>query len=222
MTACTVSPSGSINDIGGKQFEVMLNPSSYRHHRKICYSKRHEFGQIASASKFDGIQPDTVSFNIVVDGTGVTKTPIPGLGSKDVTTQMETLNKVVYAYDGESHEPNHVKLAWGVMIFYGRLLTMSVDYTLFKLNGEPLRAKVDLEFQGFMPKSEQDRRKNQSSPDLTHLVEFRQGDSLPLLCYRIYEDSSYYLEVARVNEISAISDIAPGTRLVFPPLSQGR
>ena len=96
---------------------------------------------------------------------------------------------------------------------------MSTVYTLFKLGGDPLRAKVNLSFQGFITKKEESLKANKSSPDLTHQIVFRQGDTLPLLCYRVYEDCSYYLEIARLNNISNIGDIEPGTRLVFPPLS---
>ncbi len=217
MTACTVTANGSITEHKDRKFEAMLNPSSFNHKHKICYSEKKKFGQIGSDSKFDAMLPDTVSFELLLDGTGVARTPVPGLRGADVKTQVEELNRV-FEYDGETHEPNHVKILWGALLFYGRLQSMSIDYTLFKLSGEPLRAKVKLVFQGFITKKEEQLIKNQSSPDLTHRIEFRDGDSLPLLCHRVYEDCSYYLEVARVNDISSINDIRPGTWLVFPPL----
>lgn len=103
-------------------------------------------------------------------------------------------------YDGENHEPNHVRLLGGSLIFCGRLESMSVEYTLFKPSGKPLRA-------------------NRSSPDLSHVIEVKAGDdALPLLCDRVYKDCSCYLEVARVNHITHFRDIAPGRKLHFPPL----
>ena len=218
MTACTVHNNGVIEEHGDRKFEVMLNPSSFKHNHRICYSNKRVYGQIGSDSKFDAVLPDSVSFDIVLDGTGVAKTPIPGLGATNVKTQVEDLNNV-FEYNGQSHEPNHVKLAWGSLIFYGRLDSMSIDYTLFKMNGDPLRAKIALAFRGFMTKKEEKQLMNQRSPDLTHRIEFRQGDTLPLLCYRIYEDCSYYLEIAKINGICNLNSIRPGTRLVFPPLS---
>jgi nucleoid-associated protein YgaU len=95
---------------------------------------------------------------------------------------------------------------------------MSVDYTLFKPSGEPLRAKVKLSFSGFMSKEEEALRANRSSPDLTHLIEVKAGDTLPMLCYRVYKDCSYYLEVAKVNGITNFRDLQLGTKLHFPPL----
>ena len=90
---------------------------------------------------------------------------------------------------------------------------------MFKPSGEPLRARVQLGFIGFMSKEEEALRANRSSPDMSHLIEVKAGDTLPTLCYRVYKDSSYYLEVARVNNMTDFRDIKPGSKLLFPPLS---
>ena len=216
LTPCTVDQSGNVSIDDGASFELMLNPSSYSHSYSIGYNNKEAIGQLGSDTKFSGIKPEKVSFDIVIDGTGVVE--VPGSASADVKDQVSELTDVVYKYDGDNHEPNHVRIIWGNLIFFGRLESMSVAYTLFKPNGEPLRAKVKLAFSGFMSKEEEALRANRSSPDLSHLVEFKAGDTLPLLCYRIYNDSSYYVEVARVNNITNFRDIKPGSRLHFPPL----
>lgn len=218
ITSCTLNDDGSISPQSDK-FEVMLNPSSYSHNYAICYNHKKTLGQLASSAKFSGIQAEKVNFDLLIDGTGVVNLPIPGIGSPDVKTQLEQLDGIVYKYDGDDHEPNHVKLLWGSLIFYGRLESMSVDYTLFKPSGEPLRAKVKLAFTGFMSKEEQAKRANRSSPDLTHLIEVKAGDTLPLLCYQVYKDSRYYLDVAKVNGITNFRNLSPGSKLYFPPLS---
>ena len=69
-----------------------------------------------------------------------------------------------------------------------------------------------------MSKEEEALRANRSSPDLSHIIEVKAGDNLPMLCYQVYKDSAYYLDVARVNGITNFRDIRPGTKLHFPPL----
>ena len=59
---------------------------------------------------------------------------------------------------------------------------------------------------------------NKKSPDLTHKVVTREGDTLPLICYDIYGDSSYYLEVAKYNNIANFRNLIPGTTLYVPPI----
>lgn len=220
ISPCTIDSAGNINvDSFKDNFEVMLNPSAYSHQHAISYNQKKSLGQLASESKFNAIEAETVSFDLVIDGTGVVNLPIAGKGSPDVKTQIEQLKDIVYAYVGDIHQPNHVRLLWGSLIFFARLKSISVEYTLFKPSGEPLRAKVKLSFDGFMSKEEEALRANRSSPDLSHIIEVKAGDTLPLLCYRVYKDCSYYLQVSKVNNITNFREIKPGDKLHFPPLN---
>ena len=218
ISPCEIEANGNATVDTSQRFDVMLNPSGYSHQHSITYNQKKTFGQLGSDSKFSAIDAEKVKFDIVIDGTGVVKLENPSRKLPDVKTQIQQLNDIVYKYDGNDHEPNHVRLLWGSFIFFGRLESMSVDYTLFKPNGHPLRAKVKLAFVGFMSKEEELLRANRSSPDLTHQVEVKAGDTLPLLCYRIYKDSSYYTAVARVNDIIDFRNLKPGVKLQFPPL----
>lgn len=219
MTKLTINPCKV--DTGGKvtvesnKFEVMLNPSSYNHSYSISYNTKKTMGQVGGDPMFSSINPETVSFEIMLDGTGVVEMTN---GAKDVKTQIQKLNDIVYKYEGVDHQPNHVRLLWGSFIFFGRMTSLATDFTLFKPTGEPLRAKVKLSFSGFVSKEEAALVANRSSPDLTHIIEVQAGDTLPLLCYRIYGDVSYYQKIARFNGISNFRDIKPGVRLNFPPL----
>lgn len=218
ITSCTINSDGTISVKGGKQFDVMLNPSNFHHEHAIRYNEKEAFGQLASEEKFTATEAEKVNFELVIDSTGVANIDSSSHGASDVATQISQLNDIVYNYDGDKHEPNHVRLLWGSFIFFGRLTSLSTDYTLFKPSGEPLRAKVKVAFAGFMSKDQQTLKANRSSPDLPHRIEVKAGDTLPLLCYRIYSDCSYYAEVAKVNNISNFRVIKPGTKLYFPPL----
>lgn len=209
---CQVATDGTLNPEKSKTFTALLNPSQFNREYSISYNPTKTLGQLASDLKFSAIKPDTISFDILLDNTGVVK------GSSDVQARIEALNSIVYKYNGDSHEPNHVRLLWGRLLFYGRLSTMSAEYALFSPGGDPLRAKVKMSFLGFMSTQEEAKRANRSSPDMTHIVEFKAGDSLPLLCHRIYNDADHYASVARVNNITNFREIPPGTQIVFPPL----
>lgn len=216
ISTCTVDTAGKISVDGDKSFEVILNPSDYSHSFAIDYCTKGAIGQSGSDAKFSGAKPEEIKFSLLLDGTGVVGGPADLLTS--VKDQLKKLNSVVYQYDGDKHEPSHVRVLWGSQIFYGRLESMAVENTLFKPSGAPLRAKLELKFSGFMSKEEQALRANKSSPDMSHLIEVKAGDTLPLLCYRVYKDSSYYPEVARVNNITNFRDIKAGSKLHFPPL----
>jgi hypothetical protein len=212
ITPCEIED-GVVAMDNTKKFTVMLNPDEYSHTHAISYDQKKAFGDVGTVVRFNAVGNETVTFTIFLDGTGVVSSTAP-----DVKTQIQQLNSIVYSYNGNDHEPNHVRLLWGTFIFFGRLTSMSSDFTMFKPSGAPLRAKVKLTFSGFMSKEEQALTANRSSPDLTHVVEIRAGDTLPLLCHRIYKDPSYYTDVARANNLVNFRDLKPGLRVHFPPL----
>ncbi len=213
ISSCNVNDDNGKVSTGDEKFEVMLNPGSYSHNYSISYTKDDSQGKLASEKKFSGIDPEKVKFDIVLDGTGV----IPGV-TTTVRKQITALNTVIYKYDGNNHQPNHVKIIWGSLIFYCRLTALSCNFTVFDSAGEPLRAKLSLSFEEFMTPQEEALESNNSSPDLTHEITVKAGDTLPLLCYKIYNDCMYYPEVAKINSIDSISQVKPGLKLYFPPL----
>jgi len=224
ITACNIDKSGTITLSSDEkdQFTVMMNPKGYEHNYKILYNKDKGQGRAAAEPKYSGTNPDKISFDIWIDGTGVVSDANLNEAIqdvKDVKTQISELQNVAYKYIGVDHEPRVVRLLWGSMIFYGRLESMKAAYKLFKPSGDPLRALVTLTFTGFVSKVEESLKAKRSSPDLTHVIEVKAGDTLPLLCNKIYKDCSYYLAVAEVNGIDNFRDIKPGQKLHFPPLS---
>ena len=215
ITPVEVTESGSFTLKDAAAFKVLLNPSEFNHRRSISYNTEETPGQPGADTRFAAVNPDTVGFSLMLDGTGV----VPNERPLTVEEQVKKLSKVVCNYDGKKHEPNHVRLLWGTLILYGRLTEMNLTYTLFKPSGDPLRAKADLKFVGFMSNKQTEAAARRSSPDLSHVVEVRAGDTLPLLCSQIYGDPAYYAEVARFNRLQDVHRLTPGDRLRFPPLA---
>lgn len=215
ISGCSVSKAGGVTvDSAKPSFQALINPAGYDHTFSISYAKTKALGQPGTEAKYSFSKPEQLDLKeLVLDGTGA----VPGRVIA-VKTQVEQLRNTVYTYVGTDHEAPIVQLVWGSLIFYGRVQSMVLKYTLFKPNGEPLRAKVTLVLKEFSTIAEIIKEARASSPDLTHMIEVRAGDTLPLLCERIYKDSSYYLEVARINGLTAFRQLAPGSRLRFPPL----
>jgi len=216
ISPCTVDKNGKVSVDSGKKFEVMLNPASYKQKFSISYNKGKTLGQNESDPNFSAINPKKFDLTILIDGTGVVESQTPG--KPDVLTQINQLNDIVYNYQGDKHEPNHVRILWGSLIFFGRLESMAIDYTLFTPEGAPLRAEISLSLVSFMTGKEEALKANKKSPDMTHIVTFKSGDTIPQLCYQIYGDGVYYNQVARINNITNFRNIKPGTILRFPPL----
>jgi len=216
IIACEVDDKGKLSIDDSRQFLFVINPEKFEHSFAISYNDKGAIGKSAANTKFSKVDPETLKISTMIDTTGAIGDT--DANTKDVNTQLKELWDIVYKYDGDKHEPNPVQVLWGSQSFICRLSSMKVDNTLFKASGEPLRAKLQLEFKSFMSNEEESLKANRSSPDMSHLVEVKAGDTLPLLCYKIYRDSSYYLEVARHNNVTDFRDIEPGSKLHFPPL----
>jgi nucleoid-associated protein YgaU len=204
------------NDKVNNGIELMINPASYKLQSSIGYAENKAKGRSARSPKFATAGQDTLDFETTYDGTGAVQTGASPPAT--VKSQIDQLKSTVYVYDGTIHQPNFLKVVWGGILFKCRLSSLSIDYKLFAPSGMPLRAKVNLRFYGFVSAEEESLTNNQSSPDMTHLITVKAGDSLPLLCYKIYNDSSYYHKVAKINGISNFRNIQPGTLLEFPPI----
>lgn len=213
ITACAVDAEGNITIKEDDKISVMLNPNGYKRKQSVCFSNEKSIGEIGNSKKFCRMDDDSVSIEIIIDGTGV----VTRDASITVDGEIEKLKSIV-GYSGSTHQPKHSRLVWGTLVFFGRMKTMDVNYLLFKPSGEPLRANVQLMFVKFMTDKEERKKANRSSPDLSHIVHVKNGDTLPLLCHRIYNDCRYYTEVARINSIDNFRVLNIGDKLLFPPL----
>ncbi|SEW46778.1 hypothetical protein SAMN05428988_6518 [Chitinophaga sp. YR573] len=207
-SACTNQLLGSI--------KAMMNPSTYSKTYAVKYNTSKEKDRSGVTQIFGGMEPTNFTLDLLVDGTGII--PIPqGL---TVDAYIAKLRGIVYTFQGTMHRPNFLKVTWGSVVFTGVCQKISVTYKLFNPDGSALRAEVKIDFvetKSFVTKILEAQK---SSPDLTHVRTVKAGDTLPLMTYRIYGDSSYYMEVARINSLSSIHAIKPGDQLYFPPLKK--
>jgi hypothetical protein len=135
--------------------------------------------------------------------------------------EIKKFNTLVYDYSGGQHRPRALLLVWGTLVFPCVLSSVEYRFTLFKPDGSPLRAVAACSFCESLPDSERVRRDNATSPDLTHLREVRDGDTLPMLAYDIYRKPELYLEVARANKLVNFRRLRAASRVAFPPVAAG-
>ncbi|MCB0401162.1 MAG: LysM peptidoglycan-binding domain-containing protein [Flavobacteriales bacterium] len=198
---------------------VFINPASYTHEHKVNYNEDVPIGAPGTPLMFKGISPETISFDIYFDATGAIDAPkLMPVNKLPIGAQITLFKKVCFTYNGDIHEPNYLILNWGSLVFKCKLSSLRVEYTLFQKNGIPLRAKASCTFIKAIDADTLAKEANNKSPDLTHLIEVKQGDTLPLICNRVYGDPSYYIEVAKYNNIVNFRNLVPGTKLYLPPI----
>jgi len=210
---------GGVND-ADDMFEALINPESYTLQYKLKFSQGTQ-GQGTSGTqlKYEYTEPEEITFEFLFDNTGI----IDGQPRANVAGDLKKFKEVLIAYKGDSHEPRHFKLVWGEnSIFKGRVTEVSINHKLFKPDGTPIRATATVKFRSSIEEQKRAALENRSSPDLTHIRKVKNGDTLPLMCHRIYGDPKYYLQVARVNGLDNFRRLNPGTDIFFPPLEKTR
>lgn len=223
------------SDDPAETYTVQVNPSSYTLNHVLDYSYHHGQGFSATEAVYAKSQPIQLDFEFLFDGTGVIPKPAPlgdiplvgaiasALSPSEpfvVKDEIDKFNKLVYNVKGKIHRPRALLLVWGSLVFPCVLKSVDYRFTLFSEDGMPLRAVAKCTFRESIPRSEQIRRDDATSPDLTHLRDVRDSDTLPLLAYDIYGNSQLYLEVARVNKLINFRRLRPAIRLSFPPLDK--
>lgn len=217
------------DEVAEGEFKTLLNPDKYVFKYKIEQNEEQAPGTSAAAPRFNKALPEDLELDFIFDRTGVLVNYNSSGGSPDNTFKdegegvigdVEHFKNVVFDYNGEKHKPNYLIISWGTLLFKGSLTEMDITFKLFKPDGTPLRAVANAKFKGFVEDNLRIAKENSSSPDLTHVREVKQGDTLPLMAFRIYGDSRYYLEVARVNKISNFRKLETGQRIFFPPLEK--
>lgn len=202
--------------VDGTPYTVMINPESLRWNRRVQYNDEQPPDSSAPSQIYWYTPSDTLSFDIVIDCTGIVDDK-----RTNMKTEIDALENIVFDFNGEIHRPNFVRIEWGsMMTFKGVLETFDTSYTFFKPDGTPLRAKISLSFSGYISTETVKKLDQQRSPDITHLVNVVEGMALPQLCQKVWKDDSYYVQVARYNDLNKFRDLAGIDKLVFPPIIQ--
>ncbi len=181
----------------GVPFLAMLNPENFSVKEDVTWYDKPLPGKNGSDPTFLAVRPRTFTIDFILDGTGVNTNGV----KIPVTAQVALFRGVTTNIRGTIHRPSYLMV-----------------YTMFDLAGLPIRAKISASFTERIIPGLSDVLGMLSSPDLTHEVEVKEYDLLPLLTYNIYQNQHYYLQVAKANRIKNFRKLKPGMKLSFYPL----
>lgn len=198
-------------------YTALINPETYTVDIKYEFENAQGQGTTGGHQQFKVKYPEEMAFEFLFDNTGI----IDGKWKEDIAKDIEGFKKLLMEYDGNSHEPRFFKFVWGTDLFKGRCSGLNIAYKLFNPDGAPLRAICKVTLKQATEEELRVIQQNDRSPDLTHYRIVNKGDTLPLMCYKIYGHSRYYLEVARVNKLSNFRNLEAGSEIFFPPLQKG-
>lgn len=222
-------------------YDALVNPETYTIHHLVEYNPEPPpAGSTGKDQQFVRSLPPTLQFDFLFDSTGVIPVPLEGIAGAlsnvpvagaiagaladkkkyDIISEIEKFKHIVYEYHGDEHAPRSVQLIWGTLLFEGVLTSLNFNFKLFQPDGTPIRVVATAGFTGTIEDDLRVAKEASTSPDLTHIRKVKDGDKLPLMAFNIYGDSSYYLEVARINKLSNFRNLTVGDEIIFPPIEK--
>lgn len=195
-------------------FEAYVNPNEITISYEMEYNTAQGAGTTGGRMDFNRVKPGDLALSFFLDGTGANGRPL------DVQAKINEFRDVT-GYNGDIHRTTYLKVAWGnIQVKRCVLKNASIAYKLFRSDGTPLRAVITANFSDACDDKTRVAMDRDSSPDLTHIRTLKAGDSLAALCDEIYGEPALALKVARANGLDGFRQLAPGTRVVFPPLEK--
>lgn len=118
---------------------------------------------------------------------------------RQATNKIVALTRI----ERDQDHPRVCEVSWGEapvgsdFPFVGVITSLSQNFTLFKSNGKPLRAKLQLTFLEFLaPLAD----KRQTDPELTTRI-IKRGDSLSSIAAQVYKNPKRWRIIAEANQL---------------------
>jgi nucleoid-associated protein YgaU len=198
---------------GPKRIEFVFNPS------KLALSAQANWEQKPQPSakkvtppKFTGSQPQVLKFEFLLDAWEKKRDL-----SKDIHDLVMLTRPTQTSRAGAKPSPPKVRLVWGSGWFPAYVTDVSINVTMFDELGEPLRAMVNITLKE-IPKAEPGPNPTSGTRVGHDSYVMVQGDTLPGVAARVYDNPSYWRGLAATNAIDNPARIRPGTRVYLPPI----
>lgn len=194
---------------GSSRIAVEFNPTEYSLEKSIEYGNQKIPGFSSPVTQFVSGDAETLSmelfFDTYEDGEDV---------REKYTNKIDALLKV----DGTIHGPPICRFVWGSFDFKCVLQSANKQFTMFRSNGIPVRARVNVTFKGYTTPEEQSKEEKRESADKTKVRRVEEGESLWSIAAEEYQDPRQWRPIAAANGIENPRRLRPGDEVLVPSL----
>lgn len=205
----------------GRAVTCMFNPTDYTFTKSVSWAQTTERGANVPALEFTGGEPATVSLKLFFD-TNDTGEDVRTRYTNDLW-DLAMVNRAQLDPKTQKGRPPRCMFAWGSAWSFEAVVTsINTNFTLFKEDGTPTRATVDLSLKqakdpGRFP------AQNPTSGGIAghkrHVVQ--QSETLDFIAAEEYGNSGYWRQIAEANGIDDPMRLRAGMVLTLPPVSEG-
>ena len=199
-----------------ERIEFLFNPTEYSLSKSNNWDSVAIIGFDVPPTEFQGGQPTSLSLDLLFD------TYERDEDVRVYTDKVFALSKISKEtrQNSQRGRPPRVLFNWGrVFSFQAVITSLSITYTLFRSDGTPVRAKMQLSLQECEDASQQPPQNPTSQGTFGNKVHVvKPGDTIALIAAMEYGDSNTWRVIADANDLDDPKDLRPGTVLEIVPL----
>jgi nucleoid-associated protein YgaU len=193
-----------------EQAKVLFNPAEYSLEKANQFASAPLPGLSNPVFSFVNGDADTLTMELFFD----TYTDRGASDVRDETNKIARLLEI----DSELHAPPPVQFVWGKLFFFAIIERLSQRFTMFREDGVPVRATLNVTFKEYRTIKEQLDDIPLRSSDWTKHRIVGEGDRLSLIAAIEYEDPTVWRVIADANDIDNPRLLQPGQEIRLPPL----
>jgi len=199
---------------GGDQLACAFNPTEYSISKSAEWRGTPSSGaRTAPTPEFVGTKPRNLKMKLLFDAWASGEDTV----SAAVDQLLEWCNPTSASISQGQPSPPILVFTWGQSAFFDAYLqSVDAQYTMFKPDGTPLRATVNV---ALVEVPNEPAGQNPTSGSLAghRTMTMAAGDSLHSVAYREYGSAKLWRGIAVVNGIDDPLRVGPGTSLLIPP-----
>lgn len=198
---------------GGMAVPCMFNPYEYRITKTNSFSQQPKNDSDVTQAEFQSAGPQTLTLSLYFDtyetGEDVSQTTRKLWKLMMTKTQRQSRR-------GKKVPPPQVAFEWGVFFFVAYITSMTQTFTLFKQDGTPVRAKVDVTFTQYVDVDDYPSQAARGGTFYEQAWRVIAGERLDTIAGEVYGDPQKWRLIAERNHITNPYALQPGQILQIP------
>jgi hypothetical protein len=194
------------------ELTFMFNPTEYRISQSVDVRRTPAKWEPGGKIEYVSTGPMTLQMQLFFDDFGSAKGDVTPKISKLLQWQLPS------GSPGSRKPPPFVKFQWGntqLDTFTGIITTVNVNYTIFRKDGTPLQAKVDLTIEGTR-KIAPGKNPTSHAVDMRRVHTVVEGETLQSVAWTELGDAGLWRSIADANDIDDPLRVPPGRTLLIP------
>lgn len=200
---------------GDTEIECMFNPTEYRLTQTLNVTRNQTPATDGGTPEFSGTNAMTLTTQLFFDDFA----SLEGDVTPKITTLLSWTRPTEDSRSKKKPCPPLVSFKWGgnpqLDQFSGYLKSVVVNYTIFRKDGTPVQAKVDVTIEG-QPETIGGQNPTSHAINSRRVHTMIEGDTLQSVAFRELGKPAYWRAIAELNGIDDPMRLPAGTVLLIP------